>query len=110
MQEKPASVITRSVAVAGGVCAPGHLGELTQIIDFDLVDAVLEEPGHAYLAEHYRTQCDYLSCGSCHSVRSRGHSRCGGHAISAGGSRAGRGVPEGDSAGSSARQTVATTG
>jgi len=28
-----------------GVYAPGHLGELTQIIDFDLVDAVLEESG-----------------------------------------------------------------
>ena len=41
MQEK--SVITRSVEVAGGVYAPGHLGELTQIVDFDLVDAVLEE-------------------------------------------------------------------
>ncbi|MEU8330644.1 IS4 family transposase [Micromonospora sp. NPDC048839] len=43
MQEK--SVITRSVEVAGGVYAPGHLGELTQIIDFDLVDALLEETG-----------------------------------------------------------------
>lgn len=43
MQEK--SVITRSIGVAGGVYAPGHLGELTQIIDFDLVDAVLEETG-----------------------------------------------------------------
>ncbi|TWH69552.1 IS4 family transposase [Micromonospora olivasterospora] len=43
MQEK--SVITRSIEVAGGVHAPGHLGELTQIIDFDLVDAVLEETG-----------------------------------------------------------------
>lgn len=43
MQEK--SVISRSFEVAGGVHAPGHLGELTQIIDFDLVDAVLEETG-----------------------------------------------------------------
>ncbi|MER7461273.1 transposase domain-containing protein, partial [Micromonospora sp. NPDC126480] len=43
MQEK--SVITRSFEVAGGVHAPGHLGELTQIIDFDLVDAVVEETG-----------------------------------------------------------------
>ncbi|MFG1919990.1 transposase domain-containing protein, partial [Micromonospora sp. NPDC048898] len=43
MQEK--SVIARSVEVAGGVHAPGHLGELTQIIDFALVDAVLEETG-----------------------------------------------------------------
>jgi hypothetical protein len=37
------SVITRTVAVAAGVFAPGHLGELTQIIDFALVDAVLVE-------------------------------------------------------------------
>ena len=43
MQEK--SVITRSVEVAGGVYAPGHLGELTQVIDFDLVDAVVQETG-----------------------------------------------------------------
>lgn len=43
MQEK--SVITRAIEVAGGVYAPGHLGELTQIIDFDLVDAVLAETG-----------------------------------------------------------------
>jgi hypothetical protein len=27
------------------VYAPGHLGELTQLVDFDLVDAVLEETG-----------------------------------------------------------------
>ncbi|MEV8513855.1 transposase domain-containing protein, partial [Dactylosporangium sp. NPDC051484] len=43
MQEK--SVITRTIEVAGGVYAPGHLGELTQIVDFDLVDAVLDETG-----------------------------------------------------------------
>lgn len=43
MQEK--SVITRTVEAAGGVYAPGHLGELTQIVDFALVDAVLEETG-----------------------------------------------------------------
>lgn len=39
------SVITRKIAVAEGVYAPGHLGELTQILDFDLVDAVAEETG-----------------------------------------------------------------
>lgn len=39
------SVITRTVEVAGGLYAPGHLGELTQIVDFDLVDAVVEETG-----------------------------------------------------------------
>jgi hypothetical protein len=39
------SVITREIAVAKGVFAPGHLGELTQVVDFALVDAVLEETG-----------------------------------------------------------------
>ncbi|MFF3519001.1 hypothetical protein [Streptomyces sp. NPDC002573] len=39
------SVITRTIEAAGGVYAPGHLGELTQIVDFALVDAVLEETG-----------------------------------------------------------------
>lgn len=43
MQEK--SVTTRTVEAAGGVYAPGHLGELTQIVDFVLVDAVIEETG-----------------------------------------------------------------
>ncbi|MGW6410455.1 IS4 family transposase [Streptomyces vinaceus] len=43
MQQK--SVITRTVEAAGGVYAPGHLGELTQIVDFALVDAVIEETG-----------------------------------------------------------------
>jgi hypothetical protein len=38
-------VITRKIAVATGVYAPGHLGELTQVLDFDLVDAVAEETG-----------------------------------------------------------------
>lgn len=37
------SVITRTVRTAPGVFGPGHLGELTQAIDFALVDAVLEE-------------------------------------------------------------------
>jgi Insertion element 4 transposase N-terminal/Transposase DDE domain len=39
------SVITRVIRAAPGVFAPGHLGELTQVIDFALVDAVLEETG-----------------------------------------------------------------
>ncbi|WP_413754404.1 transposase domain-containing protein [Streptomyces sp. R-74717] len=43
MQEK--SVITRTVEAAGGVYAPGHLDELTQIVDFVLVDSVIEETG-----------------------------------------------------------------
>ncbi|MFE9174304.1 IS4 family transposase [Streptomyces kebangsaanensis] len=35
--------ITRSVTVAAGKFAPGHLGELTAVIPFELVDAVLHE-------------------------------------------------------------------
>lgn len=38
-------LITRKIAVAEGVYAPGHLGELTQVLDFDLVDAVVAETG-----------------------------------------------------------------
>jgi hypothetical protein len=41
------SVITRKIVVAGGVFAPGHLGELTRIISFEMVDAVLAECGAA---------------------------------------------------------------
>lgn len=37
------SVTTHTVRTAPGVFAPGHLGELTQAIDFALVDAVLDE-------------------------------------------------------------------
>ena len=33
----------RTITVAAGVFAPGHLGELTRIVPFELVDAVLEE-------------------------------------------------------------------
>ena len=33
--------ITRTVTVAAGVYAPGHLGELTQLIPFEMVDEVL---------------------------------------------------------------------
>jgi hypothetical protein len=35
--------ITRAVTVAAGVFAPGHLGELTQVIPFELADSVLAE-------------------------------------------------------------------
>jgi Insertion element 4 transposase N-terminal/Transposase DDE domain len=35
------SVITRQVTVAAGVFAPGHLGELTQIVPFEMVDEAL---------------------------------------------------------------------
>ena len=34
------SVITRRIVVAGGVFAPGYLGELTRIVPFEMVDAV----------------------------------------------------------------------
>ena len=39
------SVITRTVTVAAGVFAPGHLGELTQLIPFEMVDEALAETG-----------------------------------------------------------------
>ncbi|WP_331740449.1 IS4 family transposase (plasmid) [Streptomyces sp. NBC_01005] len=37
------TAITRTVTVAAGRFAPGHLGELTAVVPFELVDAVLEE-------------------------------------------------------------------
>jgi hypothetical protein len=37
------TTITHAVTVAGGVFAPGHLGELTQYLPFELVDDVLAE-------------------------------------------------------------------
>ncbi len=44
MRTQSATVtITRAVTVAGGVFAPGHLGELTQYLPFELVDDVLEQ-------------------------------------------------------------------
>jgi hypothetical protein len=38
-------VITRAVTVAGGRFAPGHLGELTRIVPFEMVDEVLAATG-----------------------------------------------------------------
>jgi Insertion element 4 transposase N-terminal/Transposase DDE domain len=35
--------VSRTVRVAAGVFGPGHLGELTQIVPFEMVDAVLAE-------------------------------------------------------------------
>ena len=35
------TTITRAVTVAAGVFAPGHLGELTQYLPFELVDDIL---------------------------------------------------------------------
>jgi hypothetical protein len=37
------TTITRAVTVAAGAFAPGHLGELTQYLPFELVDDVLEQ-------------------------------------------------------------------
>ncbi|MEU2159452.1 transposase domain-containing protein [Streptomyces sp. NPDC019396] len=39
------STFTRTLTVAAGVFAPGHLGELTKYLPFELVDAVLAETG-----------------------------------------------------------------
>lgn len=39
------SVIHRTITVASGRFAPGHLGELTRQVPFELVDAVLAETG-----------------------------------------------------------------
>ncbi len=33
------------ITVAGGKFAPGHLGELTQVVPFEMVDAALTEAG-----------------------------------------------------------------
>jgi hypothetical protein len=37
------TTITKAITVAAGVFAPGHLGELTQVIPFELVDGVLAD-------------------------------------------------------------------
>ena len=37
------ATITHAVTVAAGVFAPGHLGELTQYLPFELVDDVLAQ-------------------------------------------------------------------
>nr|MDT0663648.1 IS4 family transposase [Micromonospora sp. DSM 115978] len=39
------TTLTRTTTVAAGVYAPGHLGELTRYLPFELVDAVLSETG-----------------------------------------------------------------
>jgi len=36
------STITRTVTVAAGVFGPGHLGELTRVVPFEMVDAVID--------------------------------------------------------------------
>ncbi|MGP4104681.1 IS4 family transposase [Nonomuraea sp. KM90] len=39
------AVVNRQVRTAAGVFTPGHLGELTQLVPFEMVDAVLAETG-----------------------------------------------------------------
>ena len=39
------TTVTRTITIAAGVFAPGHVGELTRVVPFELVDAVLEETG-----------------------------------------------------------------
>jgi hypothetical protein len=43
MSQSATTTITRTVTVAAGVFAPGHLGELTRYLPFELVDDVLEQ-------------------------------------------------------------------
>ncbi|MFE7355367.1 IS4 family transposase [Streptomyces sp. NPDC057543] len=49
MNDRSAIPYRPALSVEGDVFAPGHLGELTQMVPFELVDAVLEETG--------RTEC-----------------------------------------------------
>ena len=39
------TTVTTVITVAAGAFAPGHLGELTRVVPFELADAVLEEEG-----------------------------------------------------------------
>ena len=41
--QSAATTITYAVTVAGGAFAPGHLGELTRYLPFELVDEVLAQ-------------------------------------------------------------------
>jgi hypothetical protein len=41
--ESATTTVTHAVTVAAGVFAPGHLGELTQYLPFEMVDDVLEQ-------------------------------------------------------------------
>jgi Insertion element 4 transposase N-terminal/Transposase DDE domain len=43
MSESATVTVTRSITAAAGAYAPGHLGELTQYLPFELVDDVLSE-------------------------------------------------------------------
>lgn len=41
------AAISRTIRVAAGAFAPGHIGELTRIVPFEMVDDVLERTGKA---------------------------------------------------------------
>lgn len=43
MSESGIVTVSRSITVAAGVFAPGHVGELTQYLPFELVDDILEQ-------------------------------------------------------------------
>ena len=43
LQSPTTITLTRAVTVAAGVFAPGHLGELTRYLPFELVDDVLAQ-------------------------------------------------------------------
>jgi len=45
LRQSATSTITHAVTVAAGVYAPGHVGELTQYLPFEVVDDVLEQTG-----------------------------------------------------------------
>jgi Insertion element 4 transposase N-terminal len=55
--------VTRTITVAAGVFAPGHLGELTQIVPFELADAVLAEAGA--VQRRLRLPPSRVGCISC---------------------------------------------
>jgi hypothetical protein len=43
MSESATVIVTRPIMAAAGVFAPGHVGELTQYLPFELVDDVLAQ-------------------------------------------------------------------
>jgi hypothetical protein len=81
------SVITRVVTVAGGRFAPGHLGELTQQVPFEMVDAVLEQTCRVQrrvrdlpsrvVVYLLLAGCLFAEC--CRSARTAAWSSLGGH-------------------------------
>jgi hypothetical protein len=65
------STVVRSVTVAAGVFAPGHLGELTRQVPFEVVDAVLEQTRATERRLRTLPSRDVyfvLACGCCEGV------------------------------------------